>query len=236
MYARAAVVVVSDGQQFVDGRQVPALALVAAPLESRKIIPRKVVFGDIGGYLLHISHAVDPVVGARNPQVGLPEFAPRQVYFVERNNQSVPAVLRQHADHALDAVLVVELADLILFGDILHRRSLLYRRLRSGSRCDRSLTDRRRRGQRRRRHSFGSPEALLFAVGILNVVDIGDRQHIGRSVGIGETLIPYCIGCYFGYFGLDLRRIGLDDQVLSRGRQYAAKRCHKQQNRFFHHR
>ena len=123
----------------------------------------------------------------------------------------MPAVLRQHADPALDAVLVVELADLILFGDILHRRSLLYRRLRSGSRCDRSLTDRRRRGQRRRRHSFGSPEALLFAVGILNVVDIGDRQHIGRSVGIGETLIPYCIGCYFGYFGLDLRRIGLDD-------------------------
>ena len=143
----------------------------------------------------------------------------------------MPTVLRQHADHALDAVLVVELADLILLGHILHRRSLLNRRLRSGSRCDR-----RRRGQRHRRHGFGSPEALLFAVGILNVVDIGDRQHIGRSVGIGETLIPYRIGCYFGYFGLDLRRIGLDDQVLSRGRQYAAKRCHKQQNRFFHHR
>ncbi len=38
-HARTAVVVVADGHYFVDGGQIPSLALIAAPFECRKIGP-----------------------------------------------------------------------------------------------------------------------------------------------------------------------------------------------------
>ena len=181
----SAVIVVADGQQFVDGGQIPALALVATPFESRKIIPREVVGRNVLRHLLHILHSVGTVVGAGHAQIGFAELAPMEVNFVERHHQAMQAVVRKLANHTLDAVLVIEFADLVLFEHILSAGN----RLRRDSRGCRSLRNRRNcrdsRGQRRCRDTLGI--ILLFAVGILDVMNLRNGKYVSRTIGIRET-------------------------------------------------
>jgi hypothetical protein len=234
LYAGAAVVVVADGQQFVDGRQIPAFALVAAPFESREIVPRKVVRSDILRHLLHVRHPVGAVVGARKAQVRLAELAPVKVDFIERYDQSVLAVVRKLADHSPDAVLVVEFADFVLFEHVPASGNRLHGRRFRDSRSGRGgWNSRSGRSQRRRGNGFGV--ILLFAVGILDVMDLRNGEHVGRTVGIRKTLVTHRFGRDFDHFGFDFRGVGLDDQVLRGGRQGAAQRCERQQNGSFHH-
>ena len=228
----------ADVQQFVDRRKVPALAFLAAPLECREIVPREVVLGNVGRDFLHIHTAVGTVVRTDDAQVGLAELAPVQVNLIERDYQPVLAVVGEHAYDALDPVLVIEFADLVLLDHILHPTDRAGgRRLgRSGSGGNRCrLFGREGRGQRCCRNARGSPEILFLAVCILDITDFRHGQDISRAVGIGETLVADGLGGNLRHFRFDLRGVGLDYQVLGCDSQYAAKRCQQQQDRFFHH-
>ena len=183
---------------------------------------------------------VGAVVGARKAQVRLAELAPVKVDFIERYDQSVLAVVRKLADHSPDAVLVVEFADFVLFEHVPASGSRLHGRRFRDSRSGRSGWNSRSgrsgwsgRGQRRRGNGFGV--ILLFAVGILDVMDLRNGEHVGRTVGIRKTLVTHRFGRDFDHFGFDFRGVGLDDQVLRGGRQGAAQRCERQQNGSFHH-
>ena len=177
---------------------------------------------------------VGAVVGARKAQVRLAELAPVKVDFIERYDQSVLAVVRKLADHSPDAVLVVEFADFVLFEHVPASGNRLHGRRFRDSRSGRGgWNSRSGRSQRRRGNGFGV--ILLFAVGILDVMDLRNGEHVGRTVGIRKTLVTHRFGRDFDHFGFDFRGVGLDDQVLRGGRQGAAQRCERQQNGSFHH-
>ena len=210
----------SDVEQFVDGRQIPPLALLAAPLEGREIVPRQTVRRDVLFDDLHVLPAVGTVRRPHRPQVGLAESAPGEVNLVQRDDQPVPPVFRKAADDAPHAVPVVQLADLVALDDILLAAAGLRTLRRFGRR------------QFRRRDAFGI--ILHLAVGITDVGDLFHGQHVGRTCGIRKFLIADRIGRDFDHLGLDPRSVGLDDQILRSGRQHAAKRCEQQQECFFH--
>ena len=154
-----------------------------------------------------------------------------EVDLVERHHQPVHAVVRKLADDAPDAVLVIQLADLVLFEHVTSGRRL---RRRSGCRgFGRSGLRRGGRGQRRRRNGPGV--ILLFAVGVLDIVYLLDGQHVGRAVGIRKTFVAHRLGGDFDHLGFDLRGVGLHDQVLRGGGQSAAQRREQKQNGSFHH-
>ena len=205
-----------------------------APFECREIGPREVVGSNVLRHFRHVLLTVGPAVGADHTQVGLAELAPMEVDLVERHHQPVHAVVRKLADDAPDAVLVIQLTDLVLFEHVTPGRSL--RRRFGGRRHGRSGLRRFcRSGRSQRRRGDGLGVILLFAVGVLNIVDVLNGQHVGRAIGVRETLVAHRLGRDFDHFSLDLRGVGLYDQVLRGGGQDTEQRRKEQQNGSFHH-
>ncbi len=213
--------------------EVPPLALLAAPREGREVGPRTAVGLDIGRDTLHVRPPVLAIVRTHRAEVGFAELAPMQVELVERNDESVQSVLRQVADHAPDTVAVVILADLVPAYDILDIAVRRGRRRRFGCGRDgrRSSGGCRSYGSGRKR--FAGSEPFRLAVGIADIVDLGDGQHIGRTVGIRPALVPHRIGRHLRDLRLDARSVALDDQILRRSRNDAAREGHEQRNCIF---